>query len=276
MTKSWVIRAAAAVLFAAPAIGPSLAADLPVKAPVVVAVYSWTGFYVGGNVGGAWQHASFNSTLIGCNIVGCASGLPHIGFDPAIAAAGTGSSTKAGFTGGGQIGYNWQVNTLVLGVEADINALSGKPALGPTTGTVTPPSTGTFTIATSAGADWLATVRGRLGFAADRFLVYATGGAAFAHIKFRHSFSDLCCTSSTPLTTFTTSSTKAGYAVGGGAEYAIAANWSLRGEYLYAGGFSSVGGSYVATSANGNGDRHTGSAKLSIHQARAALNFKFN
>jgi outer membrane immunogenic protein len=64
--------------------------------------------------------------------------------------------------------------------------------------------------------------------------------------------------------------------VGGGVEYAFAGNWSLRGEYLYAGGFGSVGGSYVATSINGNGDLHTASAKLSIQQARAALNFRFN
>lgn len=279
--KSLVIRAAAAVLFAAPAIaaslGPSLAADLPTKAPIVAApvVYSWAGFYIGGNVGAAWQHASFSSTLIGCNIVGCANNLPHIGFDPAIAAAGTGSNTKVGFTGGGQIGYNWQINTLVLGVEADINAMSGKPALG-ATANVSAPSTGTFTLATTANADWLSTVRGRLGFAADRYLVYVTGGAAFAHIKSKQSFSDVCCTQSTPLTTFTTSSWKTGYAVGGGAEYAFAGNWSLRGEYLYAGGFGSVGGSFVATATNGNGDLHTGSAKLSIHQARAGLNFRFN
>jgi outer membrane immunogenic protein len=255
--------------------GPAMAADMPVKAPLrAVTAYSWTGFYVGGNVGGNWQRASFESNLIGCNVVGCASGLPHIGFDPAIAAAGTGSNTQGGFTAGGQVGYNWQINSLVLGVEADINALSGKPAIA-AAGAVSV-NTGTFTLANSASADWLATVRGRAGFAADRFLIYATGGVAFAHIKFSQSFSDICCTSSTPLTTFTTSATKTGYAVGGGLEYAFASNWSLRGEYLYAGGFGAVGGSYVATSVNGNGDLHSGSARLSIQQARLGLNYKFN
>jgi outer membrane immunogenic protein len=281
MTKSLIIRAAAAALFAALATGPSLAADLPVarpvKAPIVAApvLYNWSGFYVGGNVGAAWQHASFDSPLIGCNIAGCASGLPHIGFDPAIAAAGTGSNTKVGFTGGGQLGVNWQVNSVVFGVEADINGLSGKPGLA-ATAPVSAPNTGNFTLATTANADWLATVRGRIGFAANRWLIYATGGAAFAHIKFNQSFSDLCCTSSTPLTTLATSKWKTGYAVGGGVEYAFAGNWSLRGEYLYAGGFGSVGGSYVATSANTNGDLHTASAKLSVHQARAGLNYRFN
>lgn len=253
-----------------------MAADMPVKAPLrAVTAYSWAGFYVGGNLGGAWQRASFSSTLIGCNIVGCANGLPHIGFDPAIAAAGTGSNTQGGFTGGGQFGYNRQINSLVLGVEADINALSGKPAIA-AAGTVSAPNTGTFAIVNTANADWLATVRGRVGFAADRFLIYATGGAAFAHIEFSQSFSDLCCTQSTPLTTFATSATKTGYAVGGGLEYAFASNWSLRGEYLYAGGFGAVGGSYVATSVNGNGDLHSGSARLSIQQARLGLNYKFN
>jgi outer membrane immunogenic protein len=276
MMKSLIIPAAAGALFAAPPMAADLPVARPVKAPVVAAplAYNWTGFYVGGNIGGAWQRASFSSTLIGCNIVGCASGSSHIGFDPAIAAAGTGSNTKVGFTGGGQFGYNWQVSSLVLGVEADINALSGKPALAAAADVSV--NDGTFTLATTANADWLATVRGRIGFAADRFLLYVTGGAAFAHIKFSQSFSDICCTNSTPLTTFTASSTKTGYAVGGGLEYAIATNWSLRGEYLYAGGFGRVGGSYVATSLNDNGDLHTASAKLSIQQGRAALNFKFN
>jgi outer membrane immunogenic protein len=229
---------------------------------------------VGGNVGGDWQRASFNSNLIGCNVAGCASGLPHIGFDPAIAAAGTGSSTQAGFTGGGQFGYNWQINSLVLGVEADINAVSGKPGIAAASAVSV--NVGTFTLANSANADWLATVRGRVGFAADRFLIYATGGVAFSHINFSQSFSDICCTSRTPLTTFSTSSWKTGYAVGWGLEYAITNNWSLRGEYLYAGGFGSVGGSYGATSVNGNGDLHSGSASLSIQEARVGLNYKFN
>jgi len=270
---------ALAALVASPAMAAdALAADMAVKAPLYKAplpvAYSWTGFYLGGNVGVDWQRASFDSNLIGCNIAGCASGLPHIGFDPAIAAAGTGSNTKAGFTGGIQAGYNWQINSLVLGIEADINALSGKPAIA-AAGAVSV-NTGTFTLANSANASWLATVRGRVGFAADRVLIYATGGVAFANIKFSQSFSDICCTSRTPLTTFETSSWKTGYAVGWGLEYAITNNVSMRGEYLYAGGFGAVGGSYVATSINGNGDLHSGSAKLSIQQARAALNFKLN
>lgn len=271
--KSLIIPAAAAALFAAPA----MAADLPVGPPVVAAplVYSWSGFYVGGNVGAAWQHARFSSTLTGCNLANCGILLPHIGFNPAIAAAGTGSNTKVGFSGGGQIGVNWQVNFLVFGVEADVNSLSGKATIGATSA-VSPPATGTFTIASEAHADWLGTVRGRLGFAADRFLIYVTGGAAFAHIKFNQSFSDNCCTSSTPLTTFATFGTKTGYAAGGGVEFGIASNWSVRGEYLFAGGFAAVGGSYVARSANGHGDLHTASAKLSIHQARAGLNYRFN
>lgn len=263
------------ITLAALVAGPAMGADMPIKAPLpAVAAYSWTGFYMGGNVGGDWQRASFNSNLIGCFVLGCSTGLNHIGFDPAIVAAGTGSNTKAGFTGGGQIGYNWQINSLVLGVEADINAISGKPAIAAASAVSV--NTGTFTLGNTANADWLATIRGRVGFAADRFLIYVTGGAAFTNVRFSQTFSDACCTSSTPLTTFTNSTRKTGYAAGGGLEYAFTSNWSLRGEYLYAGGFGTVGGSYLATAINGNSDLHSGSAKLSIQEARVGLNYKFN
>jgi outer membrane immunogenic protein len=254
--------------------GPAMAADLarpapvyvpPPPVPVVVAVFSWTGFYIGANIGADWQRASFTSNEIGG---------AHIGTDPAEAAAGTGSNTATGFTGGGQIGFNWQYDSLVVGAEADINGISGKPSIGPGPFPFTVVAGPTFTLANTANATWLATVRGRIGFAADRVLVYLTGGAAFTTVKFSQSYSDNCC-SSTPLTTFSTSSEKTGYALGGGLEYAFTNNWIGRVEYLYAGGFADVGGSYLATAGSGNSDLHSGSGKLNISMARVGLNYKF-
>jgi outer membrane immunogenic protein len=275
-----VKKLTAALLFSAVSAVSASAADLPAKTyarePVVAVdpVYNWTGFYVGANVGADWQKASFTSDVVSCAILGCGTGTGHIGSDPAIAASGTGSNHALGFTGGGQVGYNWQISSLVVGVEADINALSGKPNIGP--GPFALSGGGTFTLANSASANWLATVRGRVGFAADRVLVYVTGGAAFAGISYNQSYSDvLGLGSTTPLTNFSTSSTKTGYAVGAGLEYAVTNNWTVKGEYLYAGGFPAVGGSYLATATTGNSDFHSGSAKLDISLARVGLNYKF-
>jgi len=107
---------------------------------------------------------------------------------------------------------------LVLGVEADIDGLRGKPAIGGTF-PVGPPQrpTTTFTLNTTAQADWLMTLRGRLGMASGPWMFYGTGGAASAKIKVIQSFSDNCC-GSTPLTTASDTETKSGYALGGGGE----------------------------------------------------------
>src|SRR5262245_5818350 len=110
----------ASVAAAACMAGPAVAADLAVRAPAykapppIVPVYSWTGFYVGGNVGGAWARDDVtwvsNKALFG------------IAFGTVLDAAGTGRITSSGVTAGGQVGFNYQVNNvLVWGAEADLN-----------------------------------------------------------------------------------------------------------------------------------------------------------
>jgi outer membrane immunogenic protein len=265
--------AGAAFLFA----GPAVAADLAVKAPVYKApppVFSWTGWYIGLNAGADGQRASFTSTEIGCEFLGCGTGIGHIGTDPNVAAAGTGSATKWGFSGGVQAGGMWQTGALVLGGEADFVGLSGRPSLGPGPFPFSVVPGPTFTLQSSAHADWLATFRARAGVAVDHWLFYVTGGGAVASINASQSYSDNCC-SSTPLTTFSATSTKTGFSVGGGAEYALTNNVFLRGEYLYAGGFGSVGGGYLATANSGNSDFHSVNAKLSIQQARVGIDWRF-
>ena len=123
-----------ALLFSAVSAVSASAADLPAKTytkePVMVApVYSWSGFYVGGNVGADWQNASFTSDVVSCRVLGCGTGLAHIGSDPAVGPAGTGSNTAAGFTGGGQIGINWQVSSLVLGGKLTSPPFPASPRL---------------------------------------------------------------------------------------------------------------------------------------------------
>jgi outer membrane immunogenic protein len=176
---------------------PAFAADMAVKAPPPppAPVYSWTGFYVGVNAGGAWGFSNF-STDPGCpsshNSVFCnAPPSPFAPSGSAVAAAGTGRFTPASFIGGGQVGYNWQAGFIVVGVEGDFDYLHLR-ASSTVSGLFPVPFLGTsFTVNNAIETNWLATVRGRLGATVlPNFLVFATGGAAFTDFKFTSSYAD--------------------------------------------------------------------------------------
>jgi outer membrane immunogenic protein len=132
------------------------AADLPAArapapmAPVAYApvVYNWTGFYIGGNIGGGFANSKWSDPFTGAND----------------------TFSKDGFIGGGQIGYNLQYNWLVLGVEGDFDwtGLSGS-------------GTDFIGDAINTKTEWTSTATGRIGAAFDRLLVYGKGGVAFAH-----------------------------------------------------------------------------------------------
>jgi outer membrane immunogenic protein len=163
----------------------AMAADLPSRrapAPVFAAapIFTWTGFYVGVNAGGAFSSNNGDDIVFG--------GTTIIGD----------SSNDASFTGGGQIGYNYQMGSFVVGVEGDLQwaDFSGTTYVFPT-GTVTTDS-----------ADWFGTVRARAGVAFDRAFIYATGGFAFTD-------------------------NRNGWTVGGGIEYAFTNNLSAKIEGLY-------------------------------------------
>src|SRR5271163_3508808 len=101
---------ATGVLFAT----PTLAADMPVKAPppAPAPIFSWTGFYIGGNAGGAWERES-NSLVITNNLFFAPGAIPG------VEASGSQTLHSSGFTGGGQIGYNYQSGNVVWGIELD-------------------------------------------------------------------------------------------------------------------------------------------------------------
>ncbi len=168
-----------------PAAGPGPAPYY--KAPAYAPAYNWSGFYLGINGGGGWGRSNWTTT---------------------------GSFDTSGGLVGGTIGYNYQINQVVLGVEgdidwADINGTSPTPAVTRLRAPARPSDT------------WLSTVRGRLGYAADRFMPYITGGAAFGDIK----------ASGPGLSGADT--TNAGWTLGGGIEFAIAGHWTAKAEYLY-------------------------------------------
>ena len=234
-------------MLAISAVGAS-AADLAARpyakapmAPMAAPYYDWSGFYIGVNLGGAASGGSVTtdpSTIIGTG--------PRDAND----------LFKSGVTGGVQAGYNWQVApSWVLGVEGDINALSSSRS----TCDINDCNTGSPLIFTTR-TNYLATVRGRVGYTWDRSMLYVTGGAAFADVRDSFNFF-----SNTIIPENRT--TKTGYAVGTGIETALWTNWSVKAEYLYA----NVGTDRVFTPA--------GTAYLDFkheyHVGRIGLNYRF-
>jgi outer membrane immunogenic protein len=207
------------------AIGTANAADLPrrpamvAKAPVYMA-YNWTGFYAGINGGGAWGRSNFE-------------GLPT-----------TGGFGVSGGLIGGTLGYNWQSGQAVFGIETDLDwsNIKGSSACG------------AFNCETRNR--YLGTLRGRLGYAFDRFMPYITGGLAYGNIK-------------ASTTTFPgASETKAGWTLGAGAEFAVAGPWTAKVEYLYAdlGRFDCSTGCTATPPQN---------VKFNTNIVRGGLNYRF-
>lgn len=189
----------------------------------------------------------------------------------AVNAAGTGTlDRKTAFIGGGQVGYNWQAGNWLLGAEADFNHFDQTA----TRSAVANTTLGGLTITNSVSTDWLATFRGRLGLTFDRWLVYATGGAALTDMSYTQSARGL--PAGAAFGSSEVSDTKWGWTVGGGLEYALGNGWSVKGEYLFA-RFSGMSTSTIVTNAvSGSTQNLTGSTSdLDLHVARGGLNFKF-
>jgi outer membrane immunogenic protein len=157
---------------------------MPLKASPAYAAYNWTGLYMGLNIGGAFGR--FNGS----------------------------SDNLTGVTGGGQIGYNWQASgsPWVFGLEADISGSSQSRAE-----TI-------LSVTANEALSYFGTARGRLGYAFDRSMIYATGGLAYQNLQV-----DVIG----PGFATSSNSTNVGYAVGGGAEWALWDRWTAKAEYLY-------------------------------------------
>ncbi|WP_084805448.1 outer membrane protein [Bradyrhizobium sp. NAS80.1] len=220
MKKHVLAAIAASSLFA----GTASAADLPArtytKAPPAVAVaYDWTGFYIGGNVGGIWQDNSGATNFIETR-VGRLLTNPQ-----------NDSISNGAVFGGVHAGYNWQVTQWVFGVEADWDWTGVKNSFCRQTDTFSLPCAdnrdGFLTY--SEKTEWLASVRGRLGFAWDRVMVYATGGAAWGDVKTSINANCLllgCGNSFLQLNqTVSFSDTRTGWVAGAGIETMLTPNW---------------------------------------------------
>jgi outer membrane immunogenic protein len=185
----------------------------------------WTGFYAGALLGGAWGTSDTSTST--AEVPGGEFAPPAIA---AFNAAGPQSIKPGSLIGGFDAGYNWQAGNYLAGIEGDIEwlHLSGSASSGPQ---LIPGGVGnTFTITSSADIDWLATLRGRVGFASGNWLFYATGGAAFTTLHGSFQFSE---TFSPSTEAASVSGSKTGYTVGGGVETYLWQHWSVKAEYLF-------------------------------------------
>ena len=239
-------------------------------APVVAPIYNWSGVYAGIHAGYTFGERNDVTTagVLAGNIANVAAGAraPSVGLD------------RDGFIGGGQIGYNWQANTpWVWGLEADISYTdvnSSRTFVTILPGALQTPPTGTalpLNNTLSTKMDYFGTVRGRLGYAWDRTLVYATGGFAYGEVSHSGAFNNAA---NVVQFAGSTSSTKTGYAVGGGLEHAWMGNWTVKAEYLY----YDLGNSDVTVAIQpgvAGAGAYTSSFKNDGHIVRAGLNYKF-
>jgi outer membrane immunogenic protein len=221
------MRKLALVLVTLAAGHPAFAADMPLKAPPPppLPFYSWTGFYLGGNVGGAWT-SDWSASYAPLPSPAAFGGAP-----------GTLDLSGSAIVGGGQAGYNWQFSDWVIGFEGDYTAMS-LHAAGTAQSLLFPsfaPVPGEFQTM-SRSLNWLASARGRLGWAWDRTLLYVTGGAAWGSFDYTADKNVLAG----PGFTFpaSLSTTKSGWVAGAGVEYALPGTFSgltVRAEYQFYG-----------------------------------------
>lgn len=224
--------------------GSAIAADLPsVKAPPPP-VFSWSGFYIGANVGYTWGAK---------NAIGSFA-VPFFDNDPFFGAASAAGATVGvapdfnGAIGGGQIGYNYQFrDRFVAGIEADIQGASVQGTISGArfAPVVNQPGFSVTTVTqASRNLDYLGTIRGRLGYAVyPTVLVYATGGLAYGGVSQTVSTSHFGNWAGDPFFPASSdafgfswsrfSDTRVGWTVGGGLEWGFRSNWSAKLEYLY-------------------------------------------
>lgn len=260
---------------------PVLAADLYTKAPAVVApVYNWTGFYIGGDVGGYRDRESAITTASPAGF-----GPPAV-FGAALAGFGINPMShnlnNSGVLGGLYAGYNWQAAAWVFGLEGDFSYLGGstksdaEPLIATFPGAINPRGFATV----SEGSHWLASIRGRVGYTWNSFMLYGTGGVAFTD----GSKDSLAVVPagfglngySGGVVNF--NSNQVGWVAGLGGEWLFAHNWMFRLEYLHY-GFRGASGSLpvVADTCTAvvSCAFTTSTSNRGVDTARAGIAYKF-
>jgi len=275
------ISTLAGVLIAAVIMGPAIAAPPP-------PVWTWTGFYIGANAGYSWGNDHGPITL-------------------GNSFSAEQNTSLDGFIGGGQLGYNWQTNNWVYGLETDFqgtgqkgsaNAVCpGGPSLTSVNGVCTPGHVGD-TVPNSNPAfpvnanlseklEWLGTFRGRIGTTiTPTLLPYLTGGLAYGHIKATEAASTTNVFGTTGVNngtfapgggSFSNGTTKVGWTIGAGIESMLWGNWTGKIEYLYV-DLGTVSGSFPTTIVSLSGGSLVAgySSHVTDNIVRVGVNYAFH
>ncbi len=279
------VAAALVAGFSLSASAADIARPVYKAAPAPVAAYSWTGFYIGGHAGWARSIQDANTIArppgFGAPAV---DGLGTLGFGLVPTSHNLDDDS---FIGGIHAGYNWQYGVWLVGVEGDFtwfdrSRTDTRNSRATFTGADAFPGNA-FPMTLTAENDWLASIRGRLGWIYNNnLLFYATGGAAWTETDYSASFrggSVFFPGGARATTTF--GSTETGWVLGGGAEWAWMPNWLLRIEYLYYNFDGASGNAALRGPAAALGNCLTtcsfniNFSDLEIHTVRAGLSYKF-
>lgn len=272
---------AAALLIGTSSLASAADPSVPMEEPPVV---TWGGFYAGINGGGAWTNGVSLTYVDLAN-----TGNTNNAYEPSTIEA-----SDSGGLAGVHAGYNWQTApNWVVGIEGDwdwtnLSTRGTNQLIRAVNGTV-------FTDNVSMGTDinWLATLRGRLGYASDNWLIYATGGVAFADLDFSAQVNCLpvggFCGGGAQVMNSAFSDTLVGASVGAGFEFKPGANWSFGVQYLYshfrAGDLGGGSWTTVATGAPapffecgvpGENCAQFSSDNIGLHTITARLTYHFN
>ena len=248
-----LLLSAVATLILAPAAANAADLRMPVKAPPapMPPPFSWTGFYIGGNLGGAWAHHNFNDNFF------------NLGFD-------NGNSNGV-FIGGGQVGANYQINQFVIGVEGTFDWASNNNNNNGV-GVVVPGSVPLEVVRITSNDTWIASVAARLGWAVDRALFYVKGGGGWVG---NNGFTLTDVNTGASIST-SGNNNVSGWLFGGGLEWAFTDNWSLKVEYDYLGlgnrTFTATGLVFPRLA----GDTFTTSGSNNVQMVTVGLNYRFN
>jgi outer membrane immunogenic protein len=232
----------------------ALAAE-PLPPPPPPPIFTWTGVYVGGQIGYAWGAGNFEDS----------------GFDPRTRTfiSGTLDNNPNGVVGGAHVGYQYQFNQWVLGIEGSVDGTS----LTNTAVATFPVAFRRSTLSTQTSSDVQGSIRGKIGFTWDRLLIYGTGGVAFG--GFNTDFVLAAPKFVPPIfATANTSSTRVGWTAGGGLQYAVTNNWWVFAEYRFT-DFGTLRDNFLANElpvdAFFNGNR-----RLQENQVQVGFSYRFD
>jgi outer membrane immunogenic protein len=207
--------------------------------------FNWNGFYVGANVGGAWAS---ETAVAPSNLVLVAPSL---------------KITSSGFVGGGQFGYNWMAApNWLFGVEADVSGADQHGSV------INPSGTTLF----DEKIDAFGTARGRVGYVANNWLFYGTGGFAWSDDTFTRTQLFAIPGSPPAGDVHANSPTRTGWSAGAGIEYGLAKNWTARVEYLHL----DLGDQSFGFTASNGVFRGIDEGRLKVDTVRVGVNYLFN